>query len=71
MRLLGASPAQDAPHEPAPLRCHLLIGTAASGKTTLTRNLAPLLDEESGEPALVLSTDAIGAAPSDVARMPQ
>jgi MoxR-like ATPase len=27
----------------APLRCHLLIGPPASGKTTLARTLAPLL----------------------------
>ena len=46
---------------PSPLRCHLLIGPPASGKTTLARDLAPLLQSESGEPALVLSTDAIRA----------
>lgn len=45
----------------SPLRCHLLIGPPASGKTTLARDLAPLLRSESGEPALVLSTDAIRA----------
>lgn len=44
---------------PATLRCHLLIGPPASGKTTLASNLAPLLPGESGDPALVLSTDAI------------
>jgi predicted kinase len=43
----------------APLRCHLLIGQPASGKTTLARALAPLLTGP-GEPgAVVLSTDAI------------
>ena len=45
----------------SPLRCHLLIGPPASGKTTLARDLAPLLQSESGEPALVLSTDALRA----------
>jgi predicted kinase len=44
-----------------PLRCHLLIGPPGSGKTTLARDLAPLLQSESCEPALVLSTDAIRA----------
>ena len=44
-----------------PLRCHLLIGPPGSGKTTLARDLAPLLKGDSGEPALVLSTDAIRA----------
>ncbi len=29
----------------SPLRCHLLIGPPASGKTTLARDLAPLLDQ--------------------------
>jgi predicted kinase len=48
-------------HDPAPLRCHLLIGPPGSGKTTLARDLAPLLVGENGEPALVLSTDAIRA----------
>ncbi len=42
-----------------PLRCHLLIGPPGSGKTTLARDLVPLLQGESDEPALVLSTDAI------------
>ena len=55
----------------SPLRCHLLIGPPASGKTTLARDLAPLLQVETGKPPLVLSTDAIGATPADVARMPQ
>ena len=45
----------------SPLRCHLLIGPPGSGKTTLASDLAPLLKSESGEPALVLSTDAIRA----------
>ena len=35
------------------LRCHLLIGPPASGKTSLSKILAPLLNAE------VLSTDAI------------
>ncbi|MCP9829330.1 AAA family ATPase [Synechococcus sp. L2F] len=43
------------------LRCHLLIGPLGSGKTTLATLLAPLLQGESGEPALVLSTDVIRA----------
>ena len=45
----------------APLRCHLLIGPPASGKTTLARTLAPLLTAPGEPPALVLSTDAIRA----------
>ena len=44
-----------------PLRCHLLIGPPASGKTTLAKVLAPLLTAEAGPPALVLSTDVIRA----------
>ena len=44
-----------------PLRCHLLIGPPGSGKTTLAQHLAPLLPGPNGEPALVLSTDAIRA----------
>ena len=44
-----------------PLRCHLLIGPPGSGKTTLARDLAPLLQGESGELGLVLSTDSIRA----------
>jgi predicted kinase len=45
----------------APLRCHLLIGQPASGKTTLARALAPLLTGPGEPPVLVLSTDAIRA----------
>ncbi len=45
----------------APLRCHLLIGQPASGKTTLARALAPLLTSPGEPPAQVLSTDAIRA----------
>ena len=41
--------------EPAPLRCHLLIGPPASGKTTLATVLAALVGGQ------VLSTDAIRA----------
>ena len=43
------------------MRCHLLIGPPASGKTTLARSLAPLLTRAGEPPALVLSTDAIRA----------
>ncbi len=43
----------------APLRCHLLIGQPASGKTTLAQALAPLLSGPGEPPAVVLSTDAI------------
>lgn len=46
---------------PPPLRCHLLIGQPASGKTTLARALAPLLTAPGEPPAQVLSTDAIRA----------
>jgi predicted kinase len=45
----------------APLRCHLLIGPPASGKTTLAKTLAPLLTAPGEPPALALSTDAIRA----------
>jgi predicted kinase len=45
----------------APLRCHLLIGQPASGKTTLAKALAPLLTSPGEPPALVLSTDVIRA----------
>ena len=44
-----------------PLRCHLLIGPPASGKTTLAHKLSPLLRGPNGEPGLVLSTDVIRA----------
>ncbi|MCP9829306.1 AAA family ATPase [Synechococcus sp. L2F] len=43
----------------APVRCHLLIGPPASGKTTLAHQLAPLLSEPGASPVLVLSTDRI------------
>ena len=43
------------------LRCHLLIGPPASGKTTTARALAPLLSGSAGQSAVVLSTDAIRA----------
>ncbi len=43
------------------LRCHLLIGQPASGKTTLAHALAPLITSSTGKPALVLSTDLIRA----------
>ncbi|WP_158217086.1 ATP-binding protein, partial [Synechococcus sp. 8F6] len=45
----------------APLRCHLLIGQPASGKTTLAKVLAPLLTGPGDPPAQVLSTDVIRA----------
>ena len=45
----------------ATLRCHLLIGQPASGKTTLAKALAPLLTGPGEPPALVLSTDMIRA----------
>jgi predicted kinase len=45
----------------AHLRCHLLIGQPASGKTTLVKALAPLLTGPGDAPALVLSTDVIRA----------
>jgi predicted kinase len=44
-----------------PLRCHLLIGPPASGKTTTALALAPLIAGPEGQPAVVLSTDAIRA----------
>jgi len=44
-----------------PVRCHLLIGPPASGKTTLAQKLAPLLTPEGEPPAVVLSTDLIRA----------
>jgi predicted kinase len=43
----------------SPLRCHLLIGAPGSGKTTLAKQLAPLLRGPHGDPGLVLSTDVI------------
>ena len=52
-----ASPPARPPASPeaAPLRCHLLIGPPASGKTTLAAVLAGLTG------ALVLSTDGLRA----------
>ena len=44
-----------------PLRCHLLIGPPASGKTTTALALAPLIAGDQGQPSVVLSTDAIRA----------
>ena len=44
---------QDGAMPATPLRCHLLIGPPASGKTTIAGLLAPLLDAE------LLSTDQI------------
>ncbi|MCX5956700.1 MAG: ATP-binding protein [Cyanobacteria bacterium] len=44
-----------------PLRCHLLIGPPASGKSTTAAALAPLLAGPEGQPAVVLSTHAIRA----------
>lgn len=44
-----------------PLRCHLLIGPPASGKTTLAKVLAPLLAGPKEADALLLSTDVIRA----------
>ncbi|MCP9831868.1 AAA family ATPase [Synechococcus sp. HJ21-Hayes] len=46
---------------PPALRCHLLIGQPASGKTTLAKALAPLLTGPGDPPAQLLSTDAIRA----------
>ena len=46
------------PSQPLPVRCHLLIGPPASGKSTFARTLAPLVGTID-MPALVLSTDAI------------
>ena len=43
------------------LRCHLLIGPPASGKTTLAVVLAPLLTAPGEPPAVLLSTDVIRA----------
>ncbi len=44
-----------------PVRCHLLIGPPASGKTTLAHRLAPLLAPPGHPPALVLSSDRLRA----------
>ena len=44
-----------------PLRCHVMIGPPASGKTTTALALAPLLRGPDGQPAVVLSTDGIRA----------
>ena len=44
-----------------PLRCHLLIGPPASGKSTTAAALTPLLAGPEGQPAVVLATDAIRA----------
>ena len=44
-----------------PLRCHVMIGPPASGKTTTALALAPLLRGADGQPAVVLSTDGIRA----------
>ena len=44
-----------------PLRCHVMIGPPASGKTTTALALAPLLRGPDGQAAVVLSTDAIRA----------
>ena len=44
-----------------PLRCQLLIGPPASGKSTTAAALAPLLAGPEGQPAVVLATDAIRA----------
>ena len=46
---------------PEALRCHLLIGPPASGKTTLAGVLAPLLTAPGEPPAVLLSTDVIRA----------
>ena len=45
-------------HQTAPVRCHLLIGPPASGKSTFAGSLAPLVGTDEA-PALVLSTDRI------------
>lgn len=43
------------------LRCHLLMGPPGSVKTPLARDLASLIVGPKGQPAVVLSTDAIRA----------
>ena len=47
----------------ATLRCHLLIGQPASGKTTLAKALAPLLTGPGEPPAQVLTTESQRASP--------
>jgi predicted kinase len=42
-----------------PLRCHLLIGPPASGKSTLAHTLAPLLAGPGDPPGVVISTDQL------------
>ena len=44
-----------------PLRCHLLIGPPASGKSTLAGHLASLVSSPGGAEAVVISTDDLRA----------